>query len=33
MAGSGCPNVVDRLRGRRAGSRASFIETLKLQQA
>lgn len=33
MAGSGCPNVTDRLRGRRAGSRASFVETLRLQQS
>lgn len=33
MAGSGCPNVTDRRRGRRAGSRASFVETLRLQQA
>lgn len=33
MAGSGCPNVTDRLRGRRPGSRESFIETLRLQQS
>lgn len=33
MAGSGCPNVTDRVRGRRAGSRESFVETLRLQQA
>ncbi len=33
MAGSGCPNVVDRVRGRRPGSRESFVETLRLQQA
>ncbi len=31
--GSGCPNVTDRLRGRRAGSLAAFHETLALQQA
>ncbi len=30
--GSGCPNVQDRLRGRRAGSLEAFHETLKLQQ-
>jgi trimethylamine---corrinoid protein Co-methyltransferase len=30
--GSGCPNVYDDLRGRRAGSLDSFLETLKLQQ-
>lgn len=33
MAGSGCPNVTDRLRGRRPGSRESFVETLRLQQS
>jgi trimethylamine--corrinoid protein Co-methyltransferase len=33
MAGSGCPNVTDRIRGRRPGSLASFIETTKLQQS
>ena len=33
MAGAGCPNVVDRERGRRAGSREAFIETLRLQQS
>lgn len=33
MAGSGCPNVTDVLRGRRAGSRESFVETLRLQQS
>ncbi|MEZ5753863.1 MAG: trimethylamine methyltransferase family protein [Paracoccaceae bacterium] len=33
MAGSGCPNVTDRVRGRRAGSRESFLETLRLQQS
>lgn len=33
MAGAGCPNVTDRLRGRRPGSRESFIETLRLQQS
>ncbi len=33
MAGSGCPNVTDRIRGRRAGSRESFVETLRLQQS
>lgn len=33
MAGSGCPNVTDRLRGRRAGTRESFVETLRLQQS
>lgn len=32
MAGSGCPNVTDALRGRRPGSRESFVETLRLQQ-
>ncbi len=32
MAGSGCPNVTDALRGRRPGNRASFVETLRLQQ-
>ena len=32
-AGSGCPNVTDRLRGRRPGSRTSYIETLRLQQS
>jgi trimethylamine--corrinoid protein Co-methyltransferase len=31
--GSGCPNVTDRLRGRRAGSLDSYLETLTLQQA
>lgn len=31
--GSGCPNVTDRLRGRRAGSLRDFTETLKLQQS
>lgn len=31
--GSGCPNVTDRLRGRRAGSLESYAETLKLQQS
>lgn len=31
--GAGCPNVTDALRGRRAGSRESFLETLKLQQS
>jgi len=33
MAGSGCPNVTDRSRGRRPGSRESFVETLRLQQS
>ena len=33
MAGAGCPNVFDRNRGRRAGSRESFVETLRLQQS
>lgn len=33
MAGSGCPNVTDLARGRRPGSRESFIETLRLQQS
>lgn len=33
MAGSGCPNVTDQLRGRRPGSSESFVETLRLQQA
>lgn len=33
MAGSGCPNVTDALRGRRPGSRESFVETLRLQQS
>lgn len=32
MAGSGCPNVTDAIRGRRPGSRESFVETLRLQQ-
>lgn len=31
--GAGCPNVTDRLRGRRAGSLDSYLETLTLQQA
>jgi trimethylamine--corrinoid protein Co-methyltransferase len=31
--GAGCPNVTDRLRGRRAGSLESYLETLTLQQA
>lgn len=31
--GSGCPNVADRLRGRRAGSLETYLETLTLQQA
>lgn len=33
MAGSGCPNVTDALRGRRPGSRESYVETLRLQQS
>lgn len=33
MAGAGCPNVTDRQRGRRPGSRESFVETLRLQQS
>jgi len=32
-AGAGCPNVTDRLRGRRPGSLADFLETTTLQQA
>jgi trimethylamine--corrinoid protein Co-methyltransferase len=32
MAGAGCPNVTDAVRGRRPGSRESFVETLRLQQ-
>ncbi len=31
-AGAGCPNVHDRIRGRRPGSLQAFHETLKLQQ-
>ncbi|WP_435257518.1 trimethylamine methyltransferase family protein [Thioclava sp. FR2] len=31
--GAGCPNVTDRLRGRRPGSLESFDETIRLQQA
>lgn len=31
--GAGCPNVTDRLRGRRPGSLDSFTETLKLHQS
>jgi trimethylamine--corrinoid protein Co-methyltransferase len=31
--GSGCPNVTDRLRGRRPGSLRDYEETLRLQQA
>lgn len=33
MAGSGCPNVTDLVRGRRAGSLRDFEETTKLQQS
>lgn len=33
MGGCGCPNVTDRLRGRRPGTLADFDETLKLMQA
>lgn len=33
MAGAGCPNVTDAIRGRRPGSRESFVETLRLQQS
>ena len=33
MAGSGCPNASDRERGRRPGTMADFVETLKLCQA
>jgi trimethylamine--corrinoid protein Co-methyltransferase len=33
MAGAGCPNVTDAVRGRRPGSRESFVETLRLQQS
>lgn len=33
MGGSGCPNVTDAVRGRRPGSRESFVETLRLQQS
>ena len=32
QGGAGCPNVTDRIRGRRPGSLASFIETTKLHQ-
>lgn len=31
--GGGCPNVTDLIRGRRAGSAETFIETTKLQQS
>ncbi|WP_068306274.1 trimethylamine methyltransferase family protein [Pararhodobacter sp. CCB-MM2] len=31
--GSGCPNVTDRVRGRRPGSLESYVETLKLHQS
>ncbi len=31
-AGAGCPNVYDRMRGRRPGDLASFIELMKLTQ-
>lgn len=31
--GAGCPNVTDRIRGRRPGSLESFNETIRLQQA
>ena len=33
MAGSGCPNVFDRDRGRRPGSLRDYLETLQLQQS
>ena len=33
MAGSGCPNAFDRERGRRPGSRQSYVEALRLQQS
>jgi trimethylamine--corrinoid protein Co-methyltransferase len=33
MAGSGCPNVTDAVRGRRPGNRESYLETLRLQQS
>lgn len=33
MAGAGCPNVTDRERGRRPGSREAFRESLKLCQS
>ncbi|MEM7303519.1 MAG: trimethylamine methyltransferase family protein [Pseudomonadota bacterium] len=33
MAGAGCPNATDRVRGRRPGSLRDFTETLKLQQS
>ncbi|MCA2012075.1 trimethylamine methyltransferase family protein [Cereibacter sphaeroides] len=33
MAGVGCPNASDRERGRRPGSMADFVETLKLCQS
>ncbi|MGB4950416.1 MAG: trimethylamine methyltransferase family protein [Rhizobiaceae bacterium] len=33
IAGSGCPNATDRIRGRRAGSLRDYEETLKLQQS
>jgi trimethylamine--corrinoid protein Co-methyltransferase len=32
MAGVGCPNATDRDRGRRPGSQADFVETIKLCQ-
>ncbi len=32
QGGAGCPNVTDRIRGRRPGSLATFIETTKLHQ-
>lgn len=33
MAGSGCPNAFDRVRGRRPGTYRDFVETLQLQQS
>ncbi len=33
MAGAGCPNVTDSVRGRRPGNLQSYNETIKLQQA
>ena len=32
-AGSGCPNVSDRLRGRRPGTREAYVEAIRLQQS
>ncbi|MGB8813969.1 MAG: trimethylamine methyltransferase family protein [Paracoccaceae bacterium] len=33
MAGAGCPNAYDRVRGRRPGSYRDYLETLQLQQS